>query len=183
MRYRLSALLYARLPLITAFVLALGWTPAAEASERVIEGWALEALIQEQELNPCRIADPEGFVVVNPVAFYLEIEEGQRERGIVNQISIDIRLEALPNEPLAGLLQTFPAAELTATPYANCYRKQWTPPSNIAKDNTTKYIGLVRGENTAGPIGPWKAMRPSFRLAAVGTEPIRAISGRFTGLQ
>lgn len=164
-----------------ALVLALA-VPAI-AADRTIEGWALERMIQEQEINPCRMQDAEGFVVTNPVAFYLEIEEGQRERGIVNQISVDIRLEALPNEPLAGLLQTFPASELTATPYVNCYRKAWTPPSNITKDNTTKYVGLVRGEHTAGPVGPWKAMRPSFRLAAIGTEPIRAISGRFSGLQ
>lgn len=167
--------------LITLLALA---APAA-ASERTIEGWALEALLaQDPEINPCRIQDPEGFVVVNPVAFYLEVEEGQRERGIVNQLSIDIRLEALPNEALAGVVQTFPASDLVPVPgHVNCYRKQWTPPSNLAKDNTTKYIGLVRGEHTAGPVGPWERMRPSFRLAAIGTEPIRAIRGRFTGAQ
>jgi hypothetical protein len=159
-------------------------TGPAQAAEKTIEGWMLERMIQEQELNPCRIERPVDEVVVNPVAFYVEIEDGQKEKGIVNQISLDIRLAANPNEPLAGAFQTFPASELTPVPgYANCYRKQWTPPSMLVKDNTTKYIGRLRGENTAGPIGPWKDMDRPFKLAAIGTEPIRAISGRFTGVQ
>jgi predicted nucleic acid-binding Zn ribbon protein len=171
---------------ITMIVLGtLALVAPASAAERTIEGWVLEAMIQQDpELNPCRKTEATDFVVVNPIAFYVEIEDGQKEKGIVNQLSIDVRVQQSPNEPLAGAVQTFPASDLAPVPgHVGCYRKAWTPPSTLAKDNTTRYIGRLRGENTAGPVGPWTEMNRPFRLAAIGTEPIRAVRGRFTGVQ
>ena len=148
---------------------------------REIEGWMLEKMIQEQELNPCRMGVGDPDVIINPVAYYIEIPEGQKERGIVNQISYDVRLRDIPTEALDGAGGTFSASELTEVPgYSGCYRKGFTAPTVLAKDGT-KFILRVRLEHSAGPTGPWvEAVRP-FSLRAIGTEPILAPIVRLSG--
>jgi hypothetical protein len=138
----------------------------AEREERFITGAEIEAMIaQDPELNPCRIAQPAGTVVTNPVAFYVETQNGQVAENIVNQISVMILLQGM-DEPQEQF--TIPITNgHNVSGYPNCYRVPYTPGTTLTRNGTTRYIGRSRLSHTANPgiFGPWVEADAPFVLS------------------
>jgi hypothetical protein len=156
---------------IFAGLLLLLFASYANASERTITGAEIEAMIaQDPELNPCRIAQPSGTVVINPVAFYIETQNGQVADNIVNQISVIVLLQGM-DEPQEQF--TVPITNMhNVSGYPNCYRVPYTPGPSLTRNGTTKYVGRSRLSHTANPgiFGPWVEADAPFVLSGPTQE-------------
>lgn len=153
--------------------------PVNAAEERFITGEEIEAMIaQDPELNPCRITQPAGTVVINPVAIYIETQNGQVTDGIVNQVEFVTMIQGM-EEPQERF--TTPLTEsLGVSGYPNCYRIPYTPGPHLARDGTTRFVGNSRLSHTANPgiTGPWVSADVPFVLSS-RTQPILAHKMRF----
>jgi hypothetical protein len=155
-------------------------TMHVSAAEKTITGAELEAMIaQDPELNPCRIVQPAGTTVINPVAFYIETQNGQVTDGIVNQVSVEIRIEGMEERQEHF---TVPLTEaLGVSGYPNCYRIAYTPGPSLARNGTTRYVGQSRLSHTSNPaiFGPWVSADAPFVLKSSATTEILAHKMRF----
>jgi len=149
------------------------------SEEKTITGAEIEAMIaQDPELNPCRIAQPPGTVVINPVAIYVETQNGQVTDNIVNQISVAILLEGM-DEPQEQF--TVPLTEmLGVSGYPNCYRIPYMPGPTLTRNGTTRYTAKSRLSHTSNPgiFGPWVLATAPFVLSGP-TQEILAHKMRF----
>lgn len=134
-------------------------------------------IAQDPELNPCRIVAP-GQVVINPVAFYIETQNGQVTDNIVNQISIEIRIEGMNERQEHFTVPITPV--LGVSGYSNCYRVPYTPGPSLARNGITRYVGQSRLSHTSRPeiFGPWVSADAPFVLSGP-TQEILAHKMRF----
>lgn len=149
------------------------------ASERSITGFELEAMIaQDPELNPCRIKLPPGSILTNPVAIYIEVQNGQVTDNIVNQISVEIRQEGMVERVEHFTTPIGPSISVSG--YPGCYRLPYTPGTSLKRDGRTKYVGQSALSHTTNPnlLGPWVADPIPFVLSGP-TQEILAHTMRF----
>jgi hypothetical protein len=156
-----------------------GITILTASTDNFVSGVELEAMIaQAPELNPCRIVQT-GTTVINPVAFYIETQNGQVTDGIVNQVSVEILIEGMEERQEHF---TIPLTEaLGVSGYPNCYRVAYTPGPSLARNGTTRYVGRSRLSHTANPsiFGPWVSADVPFVLKSSATTEILAHKMRF----
>jgi hypothetical protein len=149
------------------------------ASEtRGITGVELEAMIaQDPELNPCRMVlnIP---VVINPVAIYVEVQNGQVTDNIVNQITVEIRQEGMQERVEHFTMPITPMIGING--YPGCYRLPYTPGASLTRNGTTKYVGRSALSHTSNPniLGPWVDAPIPFVLTGA-TQEILAHTMRF----
>jgi hypothetical protein len=167
-----------RVILATVLAMFTALTMHVNAAEKTITGAELEAMFaQDPELNPCRIVSP-GQVVINPVAFYIETQNGQVTDNIVNQVSVEIRQEGLQERVEHFTVPITPASGVSG--YPNCFRIPYTPGPSLLRNNTTRYVGVSRLSHTSNPLvfGPEVAADAPFVLTGP-TQEILAHKMRF----
>lgn len=166
--------------MVTLFMMGLLASTPILASEKTITGTELEAMIaQDPELNPCRIVQPAGTTVINPVAFYIETQNGQVTDGIVNQAEIVILHEGM-EEPQERFTTPITNAH-GVSGYPNCYRIAYTPGPSLQRNGTVRYVGKSRLSHTSNPeiVGPWVTADVPFVLKSSATTEILPHKMRF----
>jgi hypothetical protein len=166
--------------IIFAGCLALGMTVGqAAGTEKIITGLELEAMIaQAPEANPCRLDLGPNAVVVDPVAIYVEMPDGQISEGIVNMVHFEFRREGM--EERIQFYSTPISQTQAVDNYPGCYRFPYAPTPPMSKDGTTKYFGRSRLSHTARPeiFGEWVAATSPFVLSARPILAHRMVFGR-----
>jgi hypothetical protein len=160
-------------------LMTLGVMGIHASETKTITGAEIEAMIaQDPELNPCRITLPPGSVLINPVAIYVEVKNGQVTDNIVNQITVEVRQEGMVERVDHFTTPITPAIGVSG--YPGCYRLPYTPGTSLKRDGATKYGGRSALSHTTNPnvLGPWVADPIPFVLSGP-TQEILAHTMRF----